>query len=140
MADTPVVRVEQNGFRNVVIRANCVSDGSGFSGFKIYDATSAGAFGVSAGGQTFYPGVHTTIAGMDFDTQDMKLRVQWDATAPEDIVVWGSSPEGFRWDDIGGLRVPAGLAGATGSILISSIDPQVNATFTLILRLRKNVP
>lgn len=140
MADTPTVRVENNGYRNVVLRVSVVSDGSGFTGYKIYDATSGGNYGVVKGGQTFYPGLHTTIVGLDYDVQDMKLRLQWDASSPEDILPLGAAPQDFDWTSFGGIRVPSGLAGATGSILLTTLNASVNSTFSLVLRLRKNVP
>ena len=140
MADVPVVSIEQNGYRNVVLRITLVSDGSGFTNYKIYDATSTGAFGVSAAGQMFYPGIHTTVVGLDYDVQDMKLRLQWEATTNQDILALGNAPEDFDWTRFGGIRVPSGLTGATGSILLSSQDSAIDATFSLVLYLRKNVP
>lgn len=140
MASTNTLNVEQNGYRNVVIRATQVSDGTDAESVTIYNATSSGAFGVSKQGQTFYPGVHTTIVGLDYDVQDMKLRLMWEATADVDILPLGSAPEDFRWERFGGLRVPSGLTGATGSIKAVSSGPLVGATYSIILYLRKNVP
>lgn len=71
MADSITINVEQNGYRNVVLRGVLQSDGSGVTNQKIYDATSGGTYGVVRAGQTFYPGVHTTIVGFDFDVQGM---------------------------------------------------------------------
>lgn len=140
MAETAIISVENNGYRNVVIRGTLVSDGSGITNQKIYDATSGGAFGVNRAGQVFYPGVNTKVVGFDYDAQDLKLRVQWEATANQDIFPIGNAPEDFNWTRFGGIRVPVGLAGATGSILISTVDQQVNATFFFLLYLRKGVP
>ena len=49
MADNAnvVVRTEINGYRNVVIRASLVSDGSGLTDFKLYDATRPRALSAS---------------------------------------------------------------------------------------------
>ena len=140
MASTNTLNVEQNGYRNVIIRATQVSDGTDGEAVVIYNATSSGSFGVSQGGQTFYPGIHTTIVGLDYDVQDMKLRLMWEATSDVDILPLGSAPEDFRWQSFGGLRVPAGLIGATGSIKAVSTGPTVGATYSVILYLRKNVP
>lgn len=122
-----------------------MSDGSGLANYVLVDPTSAATgavnLSVSQAGQTFYPGTHLTIVGLDYDVQDMKLRFQWGATANEDIFALGSAPEDFRWfDRIGGIRVPSGLAGATGKILISTVNAAPQATFAFILYLRKNVP
>ena len=143
MADTAniVVQTEINNYRNIIVRASLVSDGSGLDNYKLYDASSAGSFGVTApGGQIVYPGANTKLMGLDYDVQDMKIRLQWDATTPQDIFALGSAPEDFRWDRFGGIRVPAGLAGATGSILVSTISAAANSTFALVMYLRKNVP
>lgn len=141
MADVPVVSVEQNGYRNVVIRATLVSDGSGVNNYKIYDATSSGTYGVNRAGQVFYPGVHTTVIGLDYDVQDMKLRIQWEGVpSNQDILPLGSAPEDFRWYQFGGIRVPAALTGATGSILLTTVNQAPQSTFGLVLYLRKNVP
>lgn len=141
MAETAPVFVEQNGFRNVVLRIPFVSaDGSGIANQKIYDATSTGAFGVNKAGQNFFPGVHTTIVGLDYDAQDLKIRLQWQATTASDILALGNAPEDFSWRRFGGIRVPAGLTAPTGSILLSTISAKVGATFSLVLSLRKNCP
>lgn len=140
MVDTPVVAIEQNGYRNVVIRVSLQSDGSGLTAYKIYDATSGGVYGVSKAGQNFYPGVHTTIVGLDYDVQDMKLQILWEATANQSILALGSAPEDFRWERFGGIRVPSALVGATGSILLTTINQAPDSTMSLVLHLRKNVP
>lgn len=142
MADSAniVVRTEANNYRNLIVRASLVSDGSGLSNYKLFDAASA-TFGVTApGGQKVTPGIHVSIAQLHYDVQDMKIRLQWEATANEDILALGSAPEDFDWRDFGGIRVPSGLAGATGSILVTTVGFSVNSTFSMILHLRKNVP
>lgn len=138
MADVATVTVETNNARNVILRVALLSDGSGVALQKIFDAASA-TFANTVAGQAFLPGVHTTIVGMDFDVQDQKFALYWEAGANALIGAWGSSPESFDWKEIGGIRVPAGLAGATGSILLSTIDPMPDSTLSIILKLRKNV-
>lgn len=141
MAETAIVNVEANGYRNVVLRIPFVSaDGSGITNQKIFDASSGGAFGVNRAGQNFYPGVHTTLIGLDYDAQDLKIRLQWEATTNRDIVALGNAPEDFQWERFGGIRVPANLTAPTGSILLSTISAKTGSTFTLILYIRKNVP
>ena len=146
MADNAniVVRAENQGYRNTVVRASLVSDGSGLSAYALVGATSAaiGAVNLSVtqAGQTFYPGTHLTIVGLDYDVQDMKLELLWKATANEQIMALGSAPEDFVWTKFGGIRVPSGLAGATGDILLTTLNQASNSTFMLILYLRNNVP
>lgn len=141
MAETAVVNVMTNGYRNVVLRVTYVSvDGSGIAGQTIFDATSAGAFGVNRAGQVFYPGIHTKLIHLDYDVQDTKIRLQWAATTPQDILALGNAPEDFDWTRMGGLPVPSNLAGATGSILLSTLNQAPASTFSMVLYLRKNVP
>ena len=140
MADTPTTVVMTNGYRNVVLRCSLVSDGSGLTNYKVFDASSAGAFGVSKAGQTFYPGIHTKILGLDYDVQDLKLRIQWEATANQDVIVLGNAPEDYDWRKFGGIPCPPGLAGATGSLLITTINQAPQSTFNLVIYLAKNVP
>lgn len=142
MAETAPVYVENNGYRNVVLRIPFVSaDGSGITNQVIFDATASGAFGVNRAGQNFYPQRHVTIVGLDYDAQDLKIRLQWaNASAPADILALGNAPEDFFWRKFGGIRVPAALTNATGNILLSTISAKTGSTFTLILYLNKNVP
>ena len=70
----------------------------------------------------------------------MKIALRWEATTDQDILALGSAPEDFNWSRFGGIRVPTGLAGATGSIKIVSLSPVVGATYSVILYLRKRVP
>lgn len=141
MAETASVFVEANGYRNVVLRIPFVSaDGSGITAQKIFDASSGGAFGVSKFGQTYYPGLHTSLVRVDYDAQDLKIRLDWEATANSPILALGNAPEDFNWIEFGGIRVPDGLAGATGSILLTTINQAPQSTFSLVLWLRKNVP
>lgn len=141
MADVTTLNVIQNGYRNVVLRFTDLSDGTGLTNFKIYDATASGAFGVTApGGQKVFPGIHTTIVGLDYDVQDMKVRMLWEATSNVDALVLGNAPEDFNWTRFGGITVPPGLVGATGSLLITTVGQAANSTCSLIVYLRKNVP
>lgn len=141
MAETVPVFIENNGYRNVQLRMPFVSaDGTGITNQKIFDATSSGAFGVNKAGANFYPGIHTSIIRIDYDAQDLKLRLDWEATTNSPIVALGNAPEDFNWVDFGGIRCPIGLAGATGSILLTTINQAPQSTFFLVLWLRKNVP
>lgn len=139
MVDTPTVQIYHNGFRNIVLGLTLVSDGSGLNAFKVYDATSGGAFGVNVGGQVFYPGVHTKIVGLDFDVQDMKFQLLWEATANVPIITYGASPEDFNWRKMGGIYGPQAEPGLTGSILVSTINPMPDSTLTFMLYLRKDI-
>lgn len=139
MADAPSVIVEQNGYRNLVLRTQLVSDGGGLSGYTFFDATSA-TYAVNKGGQTFLVGTHVTILEMGFDVEGMQLQVLWDATADQVIFTLGATPDTWDFTRFGGLKVPSGLAAATGSILLTTVGASAGDTFSLWMRLRKNVP
>ena len=143
MADALNVRVIHNGFRNAVVRASLVSDGSGLTGVKFIDATSVANptnLGVLYKGQTLYPGTNLHVVGLDYDVQDMKVQLNWDATSPELFLALGSAPEDFNWKRFGGHPVPPGLVGATGNILISTVNQAPQSTFFLIIYLTKGIP
>lgn len=140
MVDTPTVAILENGQRNVAIRASLVSDGTGLSAYKLYDATSSGQFGVQMYGQTLYPGIYSVVAGIDYDASNMAIRLQWEATVDQDLwVLSGASAEDFDWRKHP-VRVPIGLAGATGSILMTTVGQVANSSFSLTLRIRKEIP
>ncbi len=141
MASRNTLQVLENGYRNCVIKATQVSDGTDGEAVTIYNATSSGAFGVTApGGQIVYPGIYSSIAALQFDTQDMKFALRWEASVDRDILVMGASPEDMDFKKWGGIVVPSGLAGATGSIKVVSLGPQVGASYSIIINIRKRVP
>lgn len=140
MASTNTLQIIENGFRNVVIRASQISDGTDGEAVTIYNATSSGSFGVNKGGQIFYPGIYTKIVNLWYDVQDCKIAIRWEATADQDILPLGAAPEDFDFTKFGGIPVPSGLVGATGSIKVVTLQPVVGAVYSVIIRLRKGVP
>lgn len=140
MASTNTLQVIENGFRNVVLRATQVSDGTDGESVTVFNATSSGSFGVNKGGQVFYPGIYTKLVGLWYDVQDCKVALRWEATADQDVLVLGQAPEDFDFRSFGGVPVPSGLVGATGSLKVVTLGPVVGATYSMIIRLRKNVP
>lgn len=139
MASTNTLQVIENGSRNVVIRASQISDGTDGELVTVYDATSTD-FGVNIAGNVTVPGIYTKLVGLFYDVQDMRISIQWDADTDQDILPLGSAPEDFNFKKFGGIPVPTGLTGATGSIKIKSLGPTVGATYFAILMLRKGVP
>ncbi|NVN13409.1 hypothetical protein [Nguyenibacter vanlangensis] len=133
MADVTTTQVIANGPRNLIVRLTDVSDGTGLSAVKIVDAQSP-AFAVR--GQV--PGVHLKLVRIVYDVHDMAVRLQWDGTEPVDLVTLsGFGHLDFR--RFQGIPNPR-AAGATGSILLSTIGAAANATFTLDLEMIKGVP
>jgi hypothetical protein len=140
MADTVTTQYQLNDARNAVVILTNVSDGTGEANVLKVDASSAGLLGVTKWGQTFYPGVHLTIMGIDYDIGGMSARLQWQATANKDIMPLAPGSQYFRdFSKFGGLQVPAGLPGATGGICLTTLGAVNNATYWIALYLRKNV-
>lgn len=140
MADTVTTNIQQNGFRNAVTVFTNLSDGTGEAGVLKVDATSTGPYGVSKMGQTFYPGIHLKIWKINYSIKDMGVRLLWDATADEDAVILAAGTDELDFSSIGGLIVPPALAGATGSIRFTTIGAMANASYTVALFMKKNVP
>lgn len=142
MADTAniITQTLYDGFKHSIINVNLTSDGSGLTNYNIFDATSAGGHGVVSRGQTFYPSVNSVLVGLDYDVQDMKIQLLWDATTPQAFLALGSAPQNFDWSDFGGYKVPAGLVGATGSILLTTVNQAPGSTMFARLHIWKGVP
>lgn len=140
MASTNTLQTIFNGPRTAVILATQVSDGTANETVTIFDATSAGAFGVNVAGQVFYPGIYVRIMKLTYDVQDMKIALQWKATPSTNIMALGAAPEDFDFSQWGGLKIPTGLAGATGSIQVVSLSPTVGGTYSVLMEIHKGVP
>ncbi|MFW7267790.1 hypothetical protein ACMAUO_07435 [Gluconacetobacter sp. Hr-1-5] len=133
MADVTTVQVIANGPRNLVLRVTDVSDGTGLAAMKIVDAQSM-AFAV--GGQV--PGVHLTVRRIAYDVHGMVARLQWEATDPVDL----ATLSGFGHLDFRrfqGVPNPK-AAGATGSILLTTMGAGAGSAVTIVLEMIKGVP
>ena len=140
MADAVTTNILVNGFRNAVVTLTNFSDGTGETNVVKVDATSSGPFGVSKQGQTFYPGTHLTIWRVTHTLGVMSVRLRWKATVDQDALILAPGTDEQDFSEVGGLRVPAGLAGATGSIALTTQGAVVGASYTINLFLKKNVP
>jgi hypothetical protein len=141
MADLVTSQLLFNGPRHAVFRFTSESDGTGEAGVTKVDATASGPLGVIVQGQTFFPGVHLKVIGIDYDIKSMGLRIQWHASTNGDVEVLG----GFgtkSYKDFGGIQNPGtvALAGSTGSIDFTTVDANLGASYTVVLRLTKGVP
>ncbi len=150
MADTFTSQIQQNGYRNFVLKMTYVADLTapvGLSNQLIFDATSANSLsqnpGVLIGGQTFYPGVHLSILRLHYDVANTQAQLTWDSSSGvgsySAILTLGAAPGPMDWTDLGGLRVTPGMTNPTGSLRLSTINPAAGATMDITLYLRKNI-
>jgi hypothetical protein len=128
MADAVTSQTINNGPRNLIMKFTNESDGTGETGVKKVDAASA-TFGA--------PGIHLTIARITYVVQGGSLRVQWDASSATDIVILeyaGVMDQTF----FSGFPNPA-AAGATGSILFTTVGFTSGSSYTVTLEMIKNI-
>lgn len=127
MADATTYQLIANGPQNIIIKITSVSDGTGETLVKKFDTT---LFNPS-------PGVHLTVRKIDAIVKDMGVVLYWEA-APNMQLVPFSGPSNVNYRDFGGLPVP-NIAGATGSILLSTTGAMPNSSYDITLHLRRNV-
>lgn len=143
MADTVTSNFLVNGPRYAVLKLTSVSDGTGEAGVVKVDATATGLLGWNVKGQMVYPGVHLALSEIKFSVGGMGVRLQWQASANQDLLIFQASDHwvlGGERLGFAGLSPPSGLAGATGSILLTTIGAAANSSYSLILTLIKNLP
>lgn len=140
MADVVTTTIYENGPRNAIVGFTSVSDGTGESAVTKVDATASGPFGVMLQGRLVYPGVHLEVVGIYYDIMSMKLRLQWDAAADTDFLVLGGAPAEWNFMDQRGFGIKnPNNTGATGNINFTTIGANLNATYTVILKLIKGI-
>ncbi len=139
MVDLVTTRIQQNGFRNAIVSFTNLSDGTGEDAVLKVDATSAGPYGVLKGGVLYYPGIHFTIWKINYSISDMSVQILWDATTDESAAILAPGTDELDYSVFGGLICPPGLAGATGSLRFSTITPMPDASYTIVLHLKKNI-
>lgn len=140
MADTVSTTIIENGQRSFVVRLTNFSDGTGEAGVVKIDGSATGAFGVLVAGQTFYPTTHLKIREIDYDVQNMGVRLLWDATVPVDAIILGQGADHMNFDRFGGITIPPGTVGATGKVLLTTVLQQISSSYTIIIRGSKGVP
>jgi hypothetical protein len=144
MADVVTSQLLTIGPRRVVYKFTNVSDGTGESAVVKVNASSTGPLGVTVQGQTFYPGVHMKIVDMNYDVRTMSVRMQWEANVNQDIWIasgQGAGPFQFLDSRSGFQGIPnPNTAGATGSILFTTLGAASGATYSIILALVLGIP
>jgi len=133
MVDVVSSTLLENGPRNWAYRFTSLSDGTGESAVTKVDGTSSGPLGVTIAGQTFYPGIHIKITEIRFQVTDMSLEILWDATTDQMAVTLSPGADTLDYRRVSGIFIPSGLTGATGKILFTTIAPQINSSYTVVM-------
>lgn len=132
MADTVTSQTIINGPRNLIMKFTNESDGTGESAVKKVDAQSA-----TFANQGVVPGVHLKIARVTFTVSGGELRMQWDASSATDIDILAyTGTQDYTF--FGGLTNP-NAAGATGSILFTTVGFVSGSSYTVVLEMLKCV-
>lgn len=121
----------ENGPKNLVTRHTSLSDGTGESSVTKIDATSA-----TYAYKGIAPGVYLGVKKIQYNVRNGGLRIQWDCTTDEDMIVL-TGQDTLIFDPC--LRTPAS-AGATGSILFTTVGFVNNSGYSIILSMFKSVP
>jgi len=135
MADAVSTQVLVNNARNLIIKCDSLSDGSGETAVKKYDAASST---YATGGQV--PGVHSALKRVQWNVKGMGLQMLWEATSNQQLMYLGSDTSDDQ--DFGRLAglLPPSVAGVTGSILFTTKGAAANSGYSVILHILKNVP
>lgn len=127
MADVVTSKVIWAGKRKYVVKLTSVSDGTGEASVtKVTKSALIGPSGVAPG--------RIVVDAIEYDCGGMNVTLAWDHTVPDTIAALGSA--GFLdMTPQGGATDPAS-AGGTGNILLTSTNPTIADTYTIILYLR----
>ncbi len=139
MADVVTSTLMENGNRHWVYRFTNFSDGTGETAVTKVDGSSAGPLGVNIAGQVFYPGVHIKITRIRFQMVGMSLRILWDATSDVDAFILSPGADHLDFTKEGGLFIPVGTVGATGKIQFTTVDQQVNSSYSIVMEGTKGI-
>lgn len=142
MADAVTTQILENGSRRIVVAFTNLSDGTGESGVKKVDASASGPYGVTVQGQISYPGVHLKVVDVWYDIGSMKLEMLWEASSNVPFLILSGQNRWHILDQRGGSQgiINPNGAGATGSILFTTIGAALNSSYTVILEMTKGVP
>lgn len=132
MADVVTSQTIINGPRNLVMKFTNESDGTGESAVTKVDATSS-TFAVNG----TVPGVHLKVTRIHYDVKGGAVRLLWDATTDTDMEILGGYGE-FNYKRFAGLTNP-NAAGATGSILFTTVGFVSGSSYAITLEMTKGV-
>jgi len=134
MADTVTTQVLVNNARNLIIKFTNESDGTGESGVTKVDATSATYANMGVA-----PGIHLKVMRVQYDVNNGAVRMRWDASTDVDMLILGQGVGNHDYTFMGGLTVPV-VAGATGSILFTTVGFVSGSSYSITLEMIKGVP
>jgi len=134
MADVVTSTLIANGPRNLIYQFTNESDGTGESGVKKVDAQST-----TFANMGVVPGIHLKIIRVVYSISNGALRIQWDASSATDATILGAGVGTMDYSFFGGLKNPNN-AGATGSILFTTVGFQSGSSYSVDLEMIKGVP
>jgi hypothetical protein len=128
MADVTTAQA-YDGSRNYQIKLTNYSDGTGQTGVKIIDVTTL----------VPNPGTHMKLRRIRYNISGMYVRLQWEGTPNEDIVILGNGQDilDFSTDFAGGF--PNNAATATGNVLLTTEGALNGSNYTIVLEFLKGV-
>ena len=127
MVDTVTSQILDSGPRNLIVKFTNESDGTGEVLVKKVDVTTF----------TPSPSIHLKVRRIIYAISGMTVRLYWDATPPVDMAPLAGFGN-LDYSSFGGLTVPV-IAGATGSILLSTNGAEPGSFYDLTLEISKNV-
>ncbi len=133
MADAVSTLTLSNGPRNLIRRFTNLSDGTGEAAVKKIDAAD-----VTLGNRGVALGVYSRIRRIEYIIRSGGVALYWEATANQPLAVLnGEGCMDFR----PGAKMPTpGAAGATGSILLTTVGFMINSGYDITIHLIKGVP
>lgn len=126
MADTVTSQI-YDGAHNVVGHFTNLSDGTGEAAVTKIDVSTL----------VPDPDIHLVIWRVEYDVKGGGVQILWDAGADSQILFLSGASRMEDYRRFGGLRVPAGLAGATGDILFTTQGFMPNSGYTITLHCKK---
>jgi hypothetical protein len=98
--------------------------------------------GVVIGGRTFYPGTHLKLRSISYNVGYVAasaVRLQWDATTPQDLMILqGWDERTYYGRMFGGIPVPS-VTGATGKILFTTEGFVAGSFYAVTMGFKKDI-
>lgn len=119
-----------DGARNCTFKLTDVSDGTGLVAQNVTNVASL----------TPNPGVHLKLRKIRFAISGMSVRLQWAANVNADLVILNPGEDILDFSTIYSSGISNnGGAGATGDILLTTINASNGSNFTIVIEAIKGV-